>query len=186
MNNIKSAFILIGLIAVVVGVIYFAPTSTNTVKEIVKEVVEEKAGAIPGNDLASTIKIGGVGLVGLSQNFETGTTSVCSFDLRPYASSSIISLGATVRGVPTTTGLSWKWYRGIGQKSTTTIMAGRAVTATGTSIFATTTIAANDNKWTGSGQNFLVLDFEGGSSPYLAMEGQTGTCDVLLHVPNVQ
>lgn len=186
MNYLKSVLvsIVVAGITTAVGVTYFAPTKETIVKEVIKET--KGLGAIPGNELPSTVKIGGTGLVGISNNFETGTTSVCSLDVRGYASSSIISLGATVQGVPTTTGASWKWYKGIGPKSTTTIMAGRAVTATGTSIFATTTIAANDQKFLVSGQNFLVLDFEGGSSPYLAMEGQTGTCSVLLHVPNAQ
>lgn len=173
----------VALLVVVLGLVFLGQPTTE--KTTVERIIE-KLGAIPGNDLPGpVVKLNGAPIVALSQKFQTGTTTVCSFDVRGYASSSIMALGATVNGLPTTTGTSWKWYWGQGSHSSTTIISGNRVTATGTSILATTSLAA-DTAIVSSGRNYIVLDFEGGSTPYFAMEGQTGSCSVLLHSPNTQ
>ena len=180
MNN-RLAFIALVVAVIALGG-YFAP---NPATEVIREITE-RFGATPGNDIQGpVVKINGAPLIGLSQRFETGTTTVCSLDVRPYASSSIVSLGGTVQGLATTTGKHWKWYWGVGPKSTSTLIAGMAVTATGTSVMATTSIAS-DTAIASSGRNFLVLDFEGGSTPYFDINGQTGSCSAILHSPNAQ
>ena len=176
----------VALLVVVLGFAFFGP-SENVIVQKVVEIVK-KFGATPGSNFQSNvIKIAGSPLVGVSTGFTVGTTSVCALDVRGYASSSIVALGGVVNGVPTTTtGSTWRWYKSTNGFATTTLIAGRgAITATGTAIFATTTLAA-DAGVLGAGDNFLVLDFQGGSSPYLAIEGQTGKCSVLLHSPNAQ
>ena len=159
---------------VVSGVAYFRPP-TLLERETVKEVVQE-LGAVVSTELDGPI-------IQLTQRMSTGTTTPCIFDVRGYSSSTIISLGASIQGVPTTTGNYWAWYKSVGQAGSTTQVARRAVTATGTSVFATTTLAT-DTAVIGSGDNYLVLDFNGGSTPYFGMGGLTGDCTAVLLSPS--
>ena len=169
----------VALSVVVLGLVFFGKTT-------VIERVVEKLGANPGNDLPGPIvKLNGAPIVALSQRFSTGTTSVCAFDVRPYASSTIISLGATVNGVPTTTTGTWKWYTALTPSSSTTELAAANVTATGTSIFATTTLSGS-SVVIDKQDHYLVLDTEDNSTPYLDINGVTGSCSVLLHSPASQ
>mgnify|MGYP001564361677 CR=1 FL=1 len=170
--------LLVGAVSVVAlvlsGVAYFRPPTIETKTE--SQLVAPTYGSVVASELTGP-------LVQIKQRFNTGTTTPCSIDLRGYASSTIVSLGASIRGVPTTTGNYWAWYKSVTPNSSTTQLARRAVTATGTSVFATTTLAT-DTAVIGSGDNYLVLDFNGGSSPYLDINGQTGECTALLLSPS--
>lgn len=182
MKNILISAI-VALVVVVPGLVFFGQPSVTEVVKVIKEL-----GAIPGNDLPSISKIGGAPLVGLSQTGSSGTTTPCIFDVRSYASSSIVSLGATIMGLPTTTSDTlWRWYKGVGLTSTTTALTdGMSVTATGTTVFATTSLFASNTATLGAGDNYIVLDYQRGTTPYLAMAGRTAQCSVLLHSPNTQ
>lgn len=174
----------VALLVVVLGLAYFGPT--KTVERF--ERVIEKLGAIPGSEIPGPVaKINGAPIIGLSQRFTTGTTTVCSLDLRPYASSSILAIGATVQGVPTTTtGSVWRFYTSSNGFASSTFLLGRgAITATGSSLLATSTPLDADTI-IDSGDNYITLDVEGANVPYLAIEGNTGVCSVLLHSPNAQ
>lgn len=166
----------VAVVALVVsGVSYFRPP-TIIEREVIKEVVQEELGSVTETELNGP-------LVLLTARMNTGTTTPCALDVRKYASSTIISLGASIQGVPTTTGNYWAWYKSVTPSASTTQLARKAVTATGTSVFATTTLAT-DTAVIGSGDNYLVLDFNGGSSPYLGMGGQTGNCAAVLLSPS--
>ena len=191
--NIKSVLIsgitaLVVTLIVILGYSLARPTSVvleSPVRDVIKEVIKD-FGAAPGNELPGpVVKFNGAPVIALSQRMNIGTTTPCTFDLRPYASSTILSLGATLKGVPTTTGTYWRWYTGVGMTSTTTYLAGRTLTATGSSVFATTTLNTNDAV-IDTNDNFLVLDFNGGSTPFLgSTQGtQTGDCSVLLSAPS--
>jgi len=172
----------VALLVVVLGLSFFGRPSIQVIKETI-----EKIGAIPGSDIPGPVaKINGSPIIGLSQRFNTGTTTVCSFDVRPYASSTIISLGGTVLGVPTTTtGSLWRWFKALTPSATTTVLTdGTVITATGTTIFASTTIGASNTRTLQTGDNYLVFDFQGGSVPFVAVNSQTGICSAVLHSPN--
>lgn len=184
MNTLKVAVISIATALVVaVGVTYFAPTKTETIREVVREVIQgktsDKVGAVSGPEIFyDSWTVNGVRTHFLKQGFRTGTTTLCSITVPQYniASTTLLSAGAKFLGVPTTTG-RLRIYTGLGQNSTTTLLAGGAIgtLATGTTIVATTSLTSNDARM-GANANYVVFDFEGGSSPYLDINGSTGFC----------
>ncbi len=176
MNNTKI-LVWSGLVALVVALVvfYFQPTPIQVVKEIIKE----QLGAFPGPVIDSPfVSFNGVKYHFRSMGFTTGTTSLCSFEVPQYniASTTLVSSGARFDAVATTAG-RLRIYTGLGLNSTTTLLAGQTVgtLATGTTVVATTSLTSNDARM-GANQRYVVFDFEGGSSPYLAIGGRSGEC----------
>jgi len=177
MNKLQNwiAGIALGGVVILTGVIFTLPEPVQNIQQIVKE----QLGAVASPDMPfKYLTVGGVTTYYESMPFRTGTTTVCSIPVPTVASTTVISAGMRIDGVPTTTtGARWKIYTGVGQNSTTTLLAGMNVTATGTAIVATTSLTT-DSVVMATGDNYIVFDFEGGSNPYLGMGGQTGQCTV--------
>lgn len=112
--------------------------------------------------------------------FDTSTTSnsvVCSIKRPGTASSSVVAVGVRIDGLSTSTG-ALAIYKGANMNSTTTIIAGpETITATGTTVVATTTLATNASTL-GAGDEWIVFDYRGARIPYQAMGGQTGECSL--------
>lgn len=174
MDKLK-VLLVAGVVALVVAsvVTYFRP-NVNTIREVVKEL-----GSVTGPDsFFPVVSNEGIKTHYRRQQFQTGsTTRVLLCQIQTPTSTVITSLGARINGLATSSG-RLAFYLGATEIATTTVLAGSAgdVTATGTLVVATTTLAANAAVLDAAGDAWITLDYESASVPYLAMEGATGFC----------
>src|SRR3990167_3636128 len=168
---------LVAVVAVALGLSFFA--SEPLVVEKVVERVVERLGGFPGPDIDSNyLSVNGVTTHYRSMDFQTGTTTVCSFEIPFFdiASSTLVAAGARIDALSTTTG-AFKIAKGLGQNSTTTTLAGANVganTATGTTVTIASSTSNELN--TQAGDRYLVFDYETDAAPYLGRAGLTGGC----------
>ena len=152
----------------------------------IQKVKDVRVGAITGPDMNfTTMTFNGVKKHFWSGNFNTGTTVLCRIPVpsnvpgsiaSTSASTTVVSLGARFDTIATTSGVA-RWFKGLTRNATTTALTdGQIISATGTILYATTTdlgtAAASE---VGKGQ-WITLDFQGGSTPFFAVDGKTGSC----------
>lgn len=184
MDNLK-VLLIAGVASLVIasGVTYFRPVTKEIVREVIKEVSKAPAlGAIPGNAVNSDrFHVNGVEHIYARMGFNTtGTTTVCSMAW-PISENGGSTTLIHARFYPNTIGTSttnpqFAIYKGIGLTSTTTVIAGVAVTATGTPVYATSTLDTSATATGGNASEFLVFDIKQGSVPFLPVNNRSGSC----------
>ena len=169
----------VSLLVVALGFALLGQPSERVIEKTV-----ERIGAFPGTSFsADSLEYNGIPYHYRRQAFETGSTTrsvVCSIR-RPALNSSttIVYASGKILGMGTSSGSDvFGIYTGINMTSTTTLIAGVAVTATGTAAVATTTLASDSVVMAG-GDEYLNFDYEGIPLPYLGISGQTGVCEAI-------
>ena len=93
MNNTLKVSLIAGVVALLVVsvVTYFRPITKEIVREVIKEVANSPTfGAIPGNEInADRVIVNGANIVPFNRPFNTGSTTLCSFDIT--ATSTLVS-----------------------------------------------------------------------------------------------
>ena len=179
MENVKVIIVSAVVVAVgLTGYALFVPTpSEKVVREIINEV---KVGAIPGNEInAEEVVINGLNLVAYNKQFNTGSTTLCSFDT--ISTSTLIKASAII-DTASTAALYFEWGKATTPEATTTSLGASALGAStkGTLLASSSASLFDVNGEYGPG-DFLNLKYGGATcTDGAACTSLRGTCNGLF------